>query len=666
MDDKQNLHNFHLDDMEMGKECTAEEQNALEKQDVFLADLAIDMLAEEDARLQTERQIASLYELASDLLGSDRLVLRAAKMEALPLLSSDDMGEKLLGLQKVVLNNPTLDHIPQEDELQEYLDLMKEELAEQMARRVTEEQLENLVNEKLQDRQEEYLKEVKLQVLQEKGDPETPKTLHQLEKLEKMEHISLAASAQEVLRPHTLQEIIGQSGALKALLAKIATPFPQHVILYGPPGVGKTSAARLVLEEAKKLPQSPFAADAPFVEVDGNTLRFDPRDITNPLIGSVHDPIYQGASRNFADTGIPEPKLGLVSEAHGGMLFIDEIGEMDPLLLNKLLKVLEDKRVNFESSYYDETDPLVPKYIKQLFEQGAPADFVLVGATTRAPEEINPAIRSRCAELFFEPLFPEDIASIVRGSAEKLQIAYEEGVPELISRFTIEGRKANGLLADAYGLALLRGEPLQIRKEDIYEMVRVSRLSPNPQLKDMGKMQIGRVFGLGVAGFVGSVIEIEAAAFPLGQKEKKQTGQIRFNETAGSMAKDSVFNAAAVFRKLTGQELADYDLHVNVVGGGNIDGPSAGLAFFLSIYSAILQKPLRQDVAMTGEISITGLLKPVGGIPEKIYGARQAGCKTVIVPKANAEDVPQNFSDSMRILCLESVEEALPIVLGDE
>ena len=62
--------------------------------------------------------------------------------------------------------------------------------------------------------------------------------------------------------------------------------------------------------------------------------------MTNPLIGSVHDPIYQGARRDLADTGIPEPKPGLVTEAHGGILFIDEIGEMDPMLLNKLLKVM--------------------------------------------------------------------------------------------------------------------------------------------------------------------------------------------------------------------------------------------------------------------------------------------------------------------------------------
>jgi len=93
--------------------------------------------------------------------------------------------------------------------------------------------------------------------------------------------------------------------------------------------------------------------------------------VTNPLLGSVHDPIYQGAKRDLADSAVPEPKLGLVTEAHGGILFIDEIGELDLLLQNKLLKVLEDKRVRFDSSYYDPSDPNVPKYIKKLFEEGA-------------------------------------------------------------------------------------------------------------------------------------------------------------------------------------------------------------------------------------------------------------------------------------------------------
>jgi len=296
---------------------------------------------------------------------------------------------------------------------------------------------------------------VKRELLEEdEDDVETAQSRHKMEKLEALDKISLTKTVMNVVKPGTLSEIVGQNDAVKALASKIASPYPQHLILYGPPGVGKTTAARLVLEEAKKTAWSAFGENAPFVECDGTTLRWDSRDITNPLIGSVHDPIYQGAQRELADDGIPEPKPGLVTDAHGGILFIDEIGELDPILLNKLLKVLEDKRVPFESAYYDEENPYVPAYIKKLFRDGAPADFILIGATTREPQEINPAIRSRCAEVFFEPLRPEDVETIVKNAAEKLKVSLEDGVAEMISEYTMEGRKAVNLLADAYSLAV--------------------------------------------------------------------------------------------------------------------------------------------------------------------------------------------------------------------
>ncbi len=117
-------------------------------------------------------------------------------------------------------------------------------------------------------------------------------------------------------------------------------------------------------------------------------------------MGSVHDPIYQGAGP-LGQAGIPQPKPGAVTKAHGGMLFIDEIGELHPIQMNKLLKVLEDRRVFLESAYYSSEDPNIPAHIHEIFQKGLPADFRLVGATTRMPHELPPAIRSRCLEVFF-------------------------------------------------------------------------------------------------------------------------------------------------------------------------------------------------------------------------------------------------------------------------
>ncbi|NMA15519.1 MAG: ATP-dependent protease, Lon family [Clostridia bacterium] len=617
---------------------------------------------------EIEHQVAAVYSLVSDVYGADHMVIKATKLEALPLLRSKNLGERVLGLQKIVFMDPTLDTVPTGEEIPEKLKKIEEELADYIARRSVEDRLEKMITDRMQERHEDYVKEIKMQIVRENGGPENAQTLKKLAVLEKMEHTQLSRSAMEVLRPQMLKEIVGQERAVKALMAKIACPFPQHVILYGPPGVGKTSAARLVLEAAKGIKTTSFSSDAKFVEVDGNTLRWDPRDITNPLLGSVHDPIYQGARRDLADTGIPEPKLGLVSDAHGGVLFIDEIGEMDPMLLNKLLKVLEDKRVYFESSYYDPHDENVPQYIKRLFEEGVPADFVLIGATTRSAEELNPALRSRCAEVYFEPLTPGDIKDIVIKAAQKLDVDLDPMVPEVIAEYTIEGRKDNNILADAYGLALYKqqmsrtgiSDRILVSREDVYEVVQISRLSPYVVQKACPVSEIGKVLGLGVAGFVGSVLEIEAVVFPCGKEGK---GQIRFNDTAGSMAKDSVFNASSVFRKVTGEDLANYDVHVNVIGGGNIDGPSAGTAIFMAIYSAVKQKPLRQDVALTGELSIQGKVKPVGGVFEKIYGAKQAGMTKVLIPKDNANDIPTDLK-GIEVITVSDVEEALQHLMG--
>src|SRR5690606_25846009 len=194
-------------------------------------------------------------------------------------------------------------------------------------------------------------------------------------------------------------------------------PNPQHVIIYGPPGVGKTAAARLVLEEAKRNPLSPFGPSARFVEVDATTARFDDRGIADPLLGSVHDPIYQGAGP-LGIAGIPQPKPGAVTKAHGGILFIDEIGELHPIQMNKLLKVLDGRKVFLESAYYTAEDKNTPPHIHEIFQKGLPADFRLVGATTRMPHEIPPAIRSRCLEVFFRALRPDEVARIAKHAAE--------------------------------------------------------------------------------------------------------------------------------------------------------------------------------------------------------------------------------------------------------
>jgi ATP-dependent Lon protease len=614
----------------------------------------------DDADGGVRRQVAALYEILAGALGKDKVIMRAGKLGALKLMRSSALGERVLALQRLVFEDPTLERIPAPGGYRRAIAEIEDALADIVAQRTVEDEVERRVNEKMVHRHAEYVRDLKIEALREAAGPETPATQRRLDDLRALDERHLNATALDALRPKTLDGIVGQEAAVQALLAKLASPFPQHVILYGPPGVGKTTVARLALELAKTRAHTPFAAGAPFVEASGTTLRWDYRETTNPLLGSVHDPIYQGSRRDLAESGIPEPKLGLVTKAHGGVLFIDEIGEMAPALQTKLLKVLEDKRVMFESSYYDEHDPNVPAYVKKLFADGAPADFILIGATTRDPDAIDPAIRSRCAAVYFEPLTQHQIVRIVEEAARRLNARCAKSAPALIATYTNEGRKAVQILADAYGHALYRSEApaakgALVRDEDVIAVVQAGRIVRHAPARARKKKEIGRVHGLGVAQYVGSVIEIEAAAFPARDPRK---GTVRFNDTAGSMSRDSVFNAASVVRAMSGLDPSDYDLHVNVIGGGNIDGPSAGLAFFLALYSALTKTPLPQDIAVTGEVSLTGNVRAVGGVVEKLYAARATSMRAFVLPAENARDI-EATPDGITVVPVATIAEAL-------
>ncbi|WP_067933042.1 ATP-dependent protease LonB [Alicyclobacillus kakegawensis] len=493
----------------------------------------------------------------------------------------------------------------------------------------------------------------------------------ELDKLKKLRAISLTEPLAEKTRPSSLDDIVGQEDGLRALRAALCGPNPQHVLIYGPPGVGKTAAARVILEEAKKNPASPFQGDAKFIELDATTARFDERGIADPLIGSVHDPIYQGAGA-MGMAGIPQPKPGAVTKAHGGLLFIDEIGELHPIQMNKLLKVLEDRKVFLESAYYSSQDTNIPPHVHDIFQNGLPADFRLVGATTRLPEDIPPAIRSRCLEIFFRPLSRPEIRRIVRKACDKIGLPMPDEAVEEVAKYATNGRDAVNIVQTAGGIALTEGRQ-SIALGDVQWVVQFSQLNPRPDTQVAHQPQIGVVNGLAVCGpGAGTLLELEATAVPAAPGEGRLTitGLVE-EETLGgrdrtvrrrSMARASVDNVLTALRRLTGLDAANYHIHLNFPGGVPVDGPSAGVAMATAIYSAVRGIPVLSKLAMTGEISIRGLVRPVGGVPVKIEAARDAGAEIVLIPKDNWQESFQRL-DGLKVIPVERFEDVLRLAL---
>ena len=492
----------------------------------------------------------------------------------------------------------------------------------------------------------------------------------EMEILKKMRAINLTMPLTEKSRPEKFEEVIGQEKGIKALRAALCGANPQHVIIYGPPGVGKTAAARLVLKEAVKSVRSPFKESSKFVEIDATTIHFDERGIADPLIGSVHDPIYQGAG-SLGIAGVPQPKPGAVTKAHGGILFIDEIGELHPVELNKLLKVLEDRKVFLDSSYYSSEDPNMPDYIKEIFDNGLPADFRLIGATTKRPEEILPAIRSRCVEIFFRSLNFEEVIKIAINAAEKLGLSIDDDGKKLLGEYCYNGREAVNVVQLSAG-AVLEEDRKLILKKDIEWVIENGNYIKRSYPTIEKEAKIGVVNGLAVFNVDEGIlmpIEVCARESEDGNGSLKVAGIIEEESFSDKNRKlrrkgtalSSIENVITVLENIYNLQCNKYNIHINFPGGMPVDGPSAGIAIASAIYSAIVGEKVNNYIAMTGEIGVFGGVKAIGGVKAKIKGAKEAGVQTVIIPKDNwSEDLEE--IEGINVCAVENIKDVFKIL----
>ena len=247
-----------------------------------------------------EFRVKILYEMLEKLFDKNTIKARASKFKLIKHISSKNVNEKLYAINVIASDGKSLMEIPSNEQLEETYLKTRDIIVEEISRRYIQSKLESEVEAILNEKQEKYIDEIKLQIIKKNKGPENTKTLKKYAQLEMLTKKNLNKNIQSILRPQSFDEIIGQKNSIKSLISKLISPYPQHILIYGPPGVGKTSAARIALEEAKKFSFTPFNEKSNFIEVNGTTLRWDPREVTNPLLGSVHDPIYQGSKKRFS------------------------------------------------------------------------------------------------------------------------------------------------------------------------------------------------------------------------------------------------------------------------------------------------------------------------------------------------------------------------------
>ncbi len=177
----------------------------------------------------------------------------------------------------------------------------------------------------------------------------------------------------------------------------------------------------------------------------------------------------------------------------------------------------------------------------------------------------------------------------------------------------------------------------------------------------------GVATGLAYTPTGGEILFVETARM-LGKGQLQLTGQIGSVMKESAQAAFSAVKSGAAALSIDIRELNKYDYHIHVPAGAiPKDGPSAGIAIYVSLVSLMLNKPVRPDTAMTGEITLKGLVLPIGGLKEKILAAKQAGIKTVILPKRNQKDmieVPKEAKAGMRFVFVAKAEEALRTALN--
>ena len=418
-------------------------------------------------------------------------------------------------------------------------------------------------------------------------------------------------------------------------------------------------------------------APAPFVDATGSHA--------GALLGDVrHDPFQSGGLETPAHDRV---EGGAIHRAHGGVLFIDEINTLTPHSQQNLLTALQEGVFPITGQSERSSGAMVRT-------EPVPCRFVMVAAgNLDAIQGMHPALRSRIRGYGYEIYMretmedtPENRKKFLRFIAQEVKkdgkiphfdrSAMIEVLREARRRsnrkghLTLKLRDMGGLIRVAGDLARQEGAEFtsarhvlaakstsrSIEDQISDEYIRRSR---DYDLAVVEGTRIGRVNGLAVMGNdSGSVLPVMAEVTP----SQGATGTVVATGLLKDIAKESITNVSALIKKFTGKDIRNMDIHIQFIGTyGGVEGDSASVTVATAVISAIENIPVRQDVAMTGSLSVRGDVLPIGGVTYKIEAAAKAGIKKVIIPRSNLDDVliEDRYRSMIEIVPVDHIEEVL-------
>jgi ATP-dependent Lon protease len=464
---------------------------------------------------------------------------------------------------------------------------------------------------------------------------------------------------------------------MQLLMGLIAGAFVFMALRYTTPREETMVPKLLVSNDTKNI--------APFIDGTGSHA--------GALLGDVrHDPFQSGGLETPAHDRV---EGGAIHRSNGGVLFIDEINTLDPHSQQNLLTALQEGEFPITGQSERSSGAMVRT-------EPVPCRFVMVAAgNLDAIQGMHPALRSRIRGYGYEVYMaesmedtPENRQKYIRFIAQEVkndgkiphfdQSAIDEIIREARRRsnrkghLTLKLRDMGGLIRVAGDIA--RQENAAITTAAHVTTAKKTARSIEDQVSDeitrhlreyemtvVEGTRIGRVNGLAVTGSdAGSVLPIMAEVTP---SIGKEGGEVIATGMLKEIAQESIKNVSAILKKFTGKDVKNMDIHIQFIGTYmGVEGDSASVSVATAVVSAIEGIPVRQDIAMTGSLSVRGDVLPVGGVTYKIEAAAKAGIHTVLIPRMNMGDVliEERYKSLVTIIPVDTIDDVLKFALVPE